>query len=146
MIQEISNDLKNAMKSKDKPKIIGLRNLLGKLKATQIDKGDNLTKDESIKILNSAAKQLKDSIQQYTSAERLDLIEKEKYELSLVQKYLPEPISTEEIKTEILKIINKTNAKSMADMGKIMGLIMNKFSGAVDGSIVQKMVKEELNK
>ncbi len=146
MIQEISNDLKNAMKSKDKPKIIGLRNLLGKLKATQIDKGDNLTKDESIKILNSAAKQLKDSIQQYTSAERLDLIEKEKYELSLVQKYLPEPISTEEIKTEILKIINKTNAKSMADMGKIMGLIMNKFSGAVDGSIVQKMVKEELSK
>ena len=53
MIQEISNDLKNAMKSKDKPKIIGLRNLLGKLKATQIDKGDDLTKDESIKILNS---------------------------------------------------------------------------------------------
>ena len=63
-----------------------------------------------------------------------------------MQKYLPEPISTEEIKTEILKIINKTNAKSMADMGKIMGLIMNKFSGAVDGSIVQKMVKEELCK
>ena len=85
MINQITNDLKIAMKSKDKPKIIGLRNLLGKLKATQIDKGSNLNEKECLKILNSTAKQLKDSIKQYTNANRSDLADKENYELSLVQ-------------------------------------------------------------
>ena len=97
MIYQITEDLKRAMKSQNKPKIIGLRNILGKLKAVQIDKGKELNEKESIKILNSAAKQLKDSITQYENANRLDLIEKEKYELSLVEKYLPEPISKKEI-------------------------------------------------
>tara|TARA_Y100000814_G_scaffold44672_1_gene27861 strand:- start:631 stop:1071 length:441 start_codon:yes stop_codon:yes gene_type:complete len=146
MIDKITNDLKIAMKSQNKPKITGLRNILGKLKAKQIDKGDKLNEMESIKILNSAAKQLKDSIQQYSNANRLDLIEKEEYELSLVENYLPEPISEEKIKIEIQKVINETNAKSMADMGKVMGIVMNKFSGSVDGNIVQKIVKDTLNK
>ena len=146
MINQISNDLKIAMKSKDKPKITGLRNLLGKLKAKQIDKGHDLSNEECLKILNSSAKQLKDSIKQYSEANRVDLIEKEEYELSLVQDYLPEPIGKEEIKTKILQIINEKGAQSMADMGKIMGAAMSEFAGAVDGSIVQKIVKEELNK
>ena len=145
MIQQIMDDLKIAMKDQDKPKIIGLRNLLGKLKAKQIDKGDGLTEVECIKILSSASKQLKDSIKQYSDANRVDLIEKEEYELSLVKKYLPEPISENEIKKEIVKIIDENNAQSMADMGKIMGIAMNKFSGFVDGNIVQKIVKEKLN-
>jgi len=145
MIQQIMDDLKIAMKDQDKPKIIGLRNLLGKLKAKQIDKGDGLTEVECIKKLSSASKQLKDSIKQYSDANRVDLIEKEEYELSLVKKYLPEPISENEIKKEIVKIIDENNAQSMADMGKIMGIAMNKFSGFVDGNIVQKIVKEKLN-
>ena len=146
MINQISADLKTAMKSKNKPKITGLRNLLGKLKAKQIDKGDDLSNEECLKILNSSAKQLKESIKQYSDANRIDLIEKEEYELSLVQHYLPEPISEQEIKIKILQMIDKTGAKSMADMGKVMGNAMSEFAGAVDGSIVQKIVKEELTK
>ena len=146
MIEQIIIDLKIAMKSKDKPKIIGLRNLLGKLKTKQIDKGNPLNEIECVKILNSAAKQLKDSIKQYKHADRLDLIEKENYELSLVEKYLPEPISEDVVKVEILKIIKENNAKSMSDMGKIMGIVMNKFSGSIDGNIVQTIVKKELSK
>ena len=145
MINQITEDLKRAMKSQNKPKIIGLRNILGKLKAVQIDKGKELNEKESIKILNSAAKQLKDSITQYENANRLDLIEKEKYELSLVEEYLPEPISEKEIEAEIIQIINDNNAKSMSDMGKIMGIVMGKFSGSVDGNIVQKIVKDKLS-
>ena len=145
MINQITEDLKQAMKSQNKPKIIGLRNILGKLKAVQIDKGKELNEKESIKILNSAAKQLKDSIKQYENANRLDLIEKEKYELTLVEKYLPEPISEKEIEDEIIEIINDNNAKSMSDMGKIMGIVMGKFSGSVDGNIVQKIVKDKLS-
>ena len=144
MIEQITDDLKIAMKLQDKPKIIGLRNLLGKLKAKQIDKGEQLNETECIAILNSAAKQLKDSIEQYSNANRLDLIEKEKYELTLVDNYLPEPISEDEITIEITKIISENNAQSMADMGKIMGIVMGKFSGTVDGNVVQKIVKEKL--
>ena len=79
MINQITDDLKLAMKSQDKPKILGLRNLLGKLKAKQIDKGVELNNQECIKILNGAAKQLKDSIEQYSNANRLDLVEKENF-------------------------------------------------------------------
>ena len=146
MIEDIANDLKEAMKLKDKPKILGLRNLLGKLKEQQINKGAELEDKESIKILNSAAKQLKDSIEQYKNANRLDLLEKEKYELSLVENYLPEPISENEINLEVLKAIKENNANSMADMGKIMGIVMSKFTGAVDGKMVQKIVRDNLNK
>ena len=146
MIEQITHDLKAAMKLQDKPKILGLRNLLGKLKAQQIDKGEQLSEPDCIKILNSAAKQLKDSIEQYSNANRLDLIEKEKYELSIVQNYLPEPVSENDLTNKILEIIKETNAQSMADMGKIMGAVMSEFSGAVDGKIVQKIVKENLEK
>ena len=146
MIEDIANDLKEAMKLKDKPKILGLRNLLGKLKEQQINKGAELDDKESIKILTSAAKQLKDSIEQYKNANRLDLLEKEKYELSLVENYLPEPISENEINLEVLKAIKENNANSMADMGKIMGIVMSKFTGAVDGKMVQKIVRDNLNK
>ena len=146
MINQITNDLKLAMKSQDKPKILGLRNLLGKLKAKQIDKGTELNEQECIKILSSASKQLKDSIEQYTNANRLDLVEKENYELLLVENYLPEPISEDDVKKEILKVISENNANSMADMGKIMGIVMNNFSGSVDGNIVQKLVRDELSK
>ena len=146
MIELIANDLKSAMKLQNKPKIIGLRNLLGKLKAKQIDKGSDLNNDECIRILNTSAKQLKDSIKQYSDAERSDLVKKETYELSLVKHYLPEPISNNDIKREILIIIDTNNATSMSDMGKVMGIAMNKFSGSVDGNIVQKIVREELSK
>ena len=106
MIELITSDLKSAMKSKNKAEITGLRNLLGKLKAKQIDNGKDLSSDECTKVLASAAKQLKDSITQYSNAERFDLAEKEQYELSLVEKYLPEPMSEKQLKEIILKIID----------------------------------------
>ena len=76
----------------------------------------------------------------------MDLVKKETYELSLVKHYLPEPINDDLIKKEILIIIDENNATSMSDMGKIMGIAMNKFAGSVDGNIVQEIVREELNK
>ena len=144
MIDLITNDLKDAMKSKNKAKIIGLRNLLGKLKAEQINKGSNLDTKESIKILSRTAKQLKDSIKQYSNAKRNDLVEIESYELSLVENYLPKPMDEKTMRLEIKKIIIDNNAKSMSEMGKIMGLCMSKLSGNIDGNVVQKIVREEL--
>ena len=144
MIDLITNDLKDAMKSKNKAKIIGLRNLLGKLKAEQINKGSNLDTKESIKILSRTAKQLKDSIKQYSNAKRDDLVKIESYELSLVENYLPKPMDEKTMRLEIKKIIIDNNATSMSEMGKIMGICMSKLSGNIDGNIVQKIVREEL--
>ena len=91
------------MKAGNKAAMIGLRNIIGKMKSSQIDKGEPLTKEETLKILKSAAKQLRESIEQYKNGGREDLAEKELFELSLLEKYLPEQLS----EVEIRKIIKK---------------------------------------
>tara|TARA_B100001123_G_C15173569_1_gene972427 strand:+ start:800 stop:1240 length:441 start_codon:yes stop_codon:yes gene_type:complete len=146
MLETLQNELKSAMKSEEKALIKGLRNIIGKLKAAQIDKGDVLTNDESLKILHSASKQLRESIHQYEKGGRQDLVEEEKFELSIVEQYLPEQMSEGKIRESVKNIIQTTGAESMDDMGKVMGLVMKKLSGQADGKIVQKLVVEELNK
>ena len=134
------------MKTKDKPAITGLRNIIGKLKAKRIDKGDSLTNDECILILNSSAKQLKESIIQYEKGGRNDLAEIEKFELKLLEKFLPEQLSEKEIRITVQKHIKLINAKkSMENMGKVMGIVMKELMGIADGKIVKKIVQEELN-
>ena len=96
---------------------------------------------ECIKILMNAAKQLKDSIKQYLNANREDLAEKETYELSLLQNYLPELMNEEDIGKEILIIINDNNAKSISNMGKIMGSLKQKYSDSIDFAKVNTILK-----
>ena len=144
MLPKLIDDMKSAMKEGRKPELNALRNLIGKLKAKQIDQGKELTNDESIRIIKSSAKQLRDSISQYKNGGRIDLVEKESFELSIVEKYLPEEMN----ESEIFKIVNETikslNAKSMNDMGKVMGVVMQKIGAEADGKIVQSMVRKEL--
>ena len=133
------------MKVGDKPRMTGLRNIIGKLKASQIDKGEELTGDESLKILKSAAKQLKESVEQYKKGGRDDLAEKELFELSLLDKYLPEQLSRDEIRTTVKNTIKSTGAESMQEMGKVMGAVMKEMAETADGKLVQQIVQEELN-
>lgn len=133
------------MKAKDKATLTGLRNIIGKLKAQRIDKGEDLTKEECIQILQSSVKQLKDSIEQYEKGGRDDLAEVEAFELKLIEKYLPEQLSEEEIRILVQKTIKSTGAKSMQDMGRVMGSVMKNLVGAVDGKVVQKIVQEKLS-
>ena len=125
--------------------MMGLRNIIGKIKAAQIDKGESLTDEESLKILKTAAKQLKESIDQYQKGGRDDLAEKEAFELSLLEKYLPEQLSEEQIRETVKNIVKNTGAGSMQDMGKVMGATMKELAGSADGKIVQKIVQEELS-
>ena len=125
--------------------MMGLRNIIGKIKATQIDKGETLTNEESLKILKTAAKQLKESIDQYQKGGRDDLAEKEAFELTLLEKYLPEQLSEEHIRQTVKNIVKNTGAGSMLDMGKVMGATMQELAGSADGKIVQKIVHEELS-
>ena len=145
MLKQLQEELIIAMKAGEKAKMMGLRNIIGKLKASQIDKGETLTAEESLKILKSAAKQLNESIDQYQKGGREELAEKEAFELTLLEKYLPEQLSEEIIRETVNIIIKKTGSESMQDMGKVMGAVMKELAGSADGKMVQKIVREELN-
>ena len=145
MLDQLQEELISAMKAGDKPRMTGLRNIIGKLKASQIDKGEELAGDESLKILKSATKQLKESVEQYQKGGRDDLAEKELFELSLLEKYLPEQISEGKIRDAVKNTIKSTGAESMQDMGKVMGAVMKELAETADGKLVQKIVQEELN-
>ena len=145
MLNQLQKELVVAMKAGEKAKMMGLRNIIGKLKAAKIDKGESLTDEESLKILKSAAKQLKESIDQYQKGGRDDLAEEEAYELSLLEKYLPEQLSEEIIRETVKNIVENTGAESIQDMGQVMGAAMKEFFGAADGKLVQKIVQEELS-
>ena len=145
MLNQLQEELKIALKAGEKAKMMGLRNIIGKIKAAQIDKGETLTNEESLKILKTAAKQLKESIDQYQKGGRDDLAEKEAFELTLLEKYLPEQLSEEHIRQTVKNIVKNTGAGSMLDMGKVMGATMQELAGSADGKIVQKIVQEELS-
>ena len=145
MLSLLQEELVKAMKAKDRATLIGIRNMIGKLKSLQIDKGKDLTKQESIQILQSSAKQLKDSIRQYKKGGRDDLADIEAFELKLINKYLPKQLSEDEIRSLIQKTIISCGTTSMQDMGRIMGIVMKELMGTADGKIVQKIVQEELN-
>jgi len=145
MLNQLQKELVVAMKAGEKAKMMGLRNIIGKLKAAKIDKGESLTDEESLKILKSAAKQLKESIDQYLKGGRDDLADKEAFELTLLEKYLPEQLSEEQIRQTVKNIVKNTGAGSMRDMGKVMGATMQELAGSADGKIVQKIVQEELS-
>ena len=145
MLALLQEELKAAMKAKDKATLTGLRNIIGKLKVQRIDKGEDLTKEECIQIFQSSAKQLKDSIEQYEKGGRDDLAEVEVFELKLIEKYLPENLSEEEIQISVQNTIKSTGAKSMQDMGRVMGAIMKHLVGAADGKMIQRIVQEKLS-
>ena len=145
MLNQLQQELVVAMKAGEKAKMMGLRNIMGKLKAAKIDKGKSLTDEESLKILKSVAKQLKESIDQYQKGGRDDLAEEEAYELSLLEKYLPEQLSEEIIRETVKNIVENTGVESIQNMGQVMGAAMKEFAGSADGKLVQKIVQEELS-
>jgi len=145
MLNQLHDELKIAMKAGDKAAMTGLRNIIGKLKTSQIDKGDPLTKEDALKILKSAAKQLRESVEQYKKGGRDDLAEKELFELSLLDKYLPEQLSESKIREIVKKTVQVSGAESMQDMGRIMGMLMKELAESADGKLVQQIVREKLS-
>ena len=145
MLNQLQEELIMAIKAGDKATMTGLRNIIGKLKASQIDKGEPLTKDETMKILSSAVKQLKESVDQYQKGGRDDLAKKELFELSLIDKYLPEQLSEGEIRKIVKETIQVSDSESLQNMGQIMKILMQELGELADGKLVQKIVREELS-
>ena len=145
IIDEIQHDLHEAMKKKEKEKTNTLRNIIGKLKYKTIEKGEEITEQEEIKVIQSLAKQRKDSIEMYKKGERSDLVEIESTELSIINEYLPQEMSEEEVKSLVKDSVEESGAQSIADLGKIMPIIMKKGAGRVNGKLAQQILREILS-
>ena len=145
LVDEIQKNMYKAMKEKEKERINALRNIIGKLKYRYIDKGDKLTEQEEIKVIQSLAKQRRESIEMYKKGGRNDLVETETKELSIIEEYLPQAMSEEEVRRLVRETVKETGAESMSDLGKVMPLVMKKGAGKVDGKIAQDILRELLS-
>ena len=145
MLLQIEKDLKAALKNQDKSKVGVLRILLSKCENKSIATGRPLEDKEVMKVLQTAAKQHKESIKMYLQGGRNDLVEQETAELSIVKAYLPSMMSEDEIKAIILTVIDETGAGTMADFGKVMPQVMQKGAGKIDGGVAQNLLKELLS-
>ena len=144
ILQQLIEDMKQAMKAQEKLKLSTIRLLISDLKKEKIDSGKDLTPDQEIKILMSAAKKRKEAIEAYQAGNRQDLVEKEQQELAIIHQYLPAQMSAQEIAKQIDEIIQSTGALSMKDLGKVMSEAMKILKGRADGKIVQQLVREKL--
>ena len=143
-IEKIKEDMYAAMKSKDKVKATILRSLLSNLKKIEIEKKEPIAEPEYLSTVKKMVKQLKESIDVYSQAGRIELAEKEKSELSIMEAYLPKQFSEEEISDLIKNIISEISAENISDIGKVMAIVMNKGGGKVDGGIANRIAKELL--
>ena len=145
MLHQIEIDLKDALKNQDKAKVGVLRILISKCKNKSIAIGKPLEDSEVMKVLQTAAKQHKESIKLYKQGERNDLVDQETAELNIVEAYLPSMMTEDEIKSIISSVIEQTGASSMADFGKVMPQVMKKGAGKIDGGVAQNLLKELLS-
>ena len=143
--EKLQQDLKESLKKKDSLKLNTVRSIINAIKNKEIDLRRELEEDEIYEILNTLAKQRRESIEQYGKGGREDLVEKETKELEIIKEYLPEQLSEEEIEKIVKETIKEVNATSMKDMGKVMKAIMPKVKGRADGKKVNEMVKKILN-
>jgi hypothetical protein len=145
---QIFSDLKEAMKAKDQNRLRVLRSIKAKLMEKEIDErqgGEAELSDESaLQVLTKAAKQRKESIDQFEKGGREDLAENEKTELEIIEAYLPEMMSEDEVRKIVKEKIEQVGATGPQDMGKVMGPLMGQLKGKADGSLVSRLVKEEL--
>ena len=146
MLDKLQTELKTAMKAGDKLRITTYRNMIGKLKAIQIDKGSDLDEKECLKVIQEMAKQIKESIYQFEKGGRGDLVEAETRELEILNSLLPEQLSEDEIRKIISKVIVFTGATGPSDLGKVMPAVMREVAGRGDGKLANQLVQELLTK
>jgi uncharacterized protein len=146
--QKLREELKQSMLARSELKTSVLRMLLSAINYYEIQKGGagyEATDEDVLAVIQKEAKQRRDSIEEYKKAKRQELVDKEAKELDMLQVYLPQQMSETEIKNLVKQAISQTGAKTIADMGKVMGALMPKVKGKADGGLVSKIVRENLN-
>ena len=145
LLSSIQEEVKTALKSGEKFKASTLRLIVSALKLEEKNKAEALTDNEALEILTKMIKQRMDSISQFETANRMELAQKEKDEIEIIQNYLPEQLSEEELSVLINEVIKEINAESIKDMGKVMGILKPKITGKADAGIASGLVKKLLS-
>lgn len=142
----INNDLKDAMRSKDKIKLETIRSIRALiLEFEKSGSHEELNEEKEIALLTSAAKKRKEAIEQYENAGRRDLADKEKEELEIIQSYLPKQLTVEEIESEIIELAKELGAVSKKDFAKLMPASIKLLKGKADGKVVKEIVEKVLS-
>ena len=142
--EKITADMQDAMRSKESEKLNAIRLLQSSIKQKEVDDRVDIDDESILGIIEKMLKQRRDSIEAFKKANRSDLVNKEEFEVKILQTYMPEPLSAEEVEKEIDEAIKSTDAKSMKDMGSVMGLVKAKVSGRANMAEVSKKIKEKL--
>jgi uncharacterized protein YqeY len=142
--ERISEDMKSAMRAGDKDRLATVRLILAAIKQVEVDERTVLDDAKVLAVLEKMAKQRKESIAQFESGGRSDLVAKEAAELAVIQTYLPEQLSDAELDALIAEAIASTGATSVKDMGKVMGVVKSKAAGRADMAVVSARVKQKL--
>ncbi|MCM3738696.1 GatB/YqeY domain-containing protein [Oceanobacillus luteolus] len=145
LLEKLNQDMVQAMKNKDKDTLSVIRMVKASIQNESIKLGkEHLTEDEELTILSRELKQRKESLQEFTSAGREDLSEKVRFEINVLEQYMPEQLSLEELHEIVEQTIQEANATSMKDFGKVMGKVIPLTKGKADGSQVKKIVEQKL--
>ncbi|MDQ7052097.1 MAG: GatB/YqeY domain-containing protein [candidate division KSB1 bacterium] len=144
ILERLTEDMKAAMKGGDRDRLGTIRQLRAQLNNARIELGRDLTDDDAIAVLTNAAKKRKEAIEMYEKAGREDLVAKEKAELAVIQEYLPQQLSRQELEGIVDAVIKEVNATTMKDLGRVMGKVMQQVRGRADGKEVQGLVRSKL--
>jgi len=144
MLQQITDDMKQAMRDKNKVKLSVIRMLRAALKDHEIKIGKDLSQEDIIAVVVKSIKQRKDAATQYTDAKRDDLAEQELAEIEFLKIYLPEQLSDEEVAQAVQQAVSESGASSMRDMGKVMAILRPNIDGRADMGVASALVKEAL--
>lgn len=145
LLDRLNVDMKEAMKNKEKQKLSVIRMVKSALQNESIKLGNELTDEDALTVLNRELKQRKDSLHEFEKANREDLADKVRDEISILEVYMPEQLSEEEVSEIVKATISEVGAASKADMGKVMGAIMPKVKGKADGGLVNRLVQQHLS-
>ncbi|AUH70796.1 Transamidase GatB domain protein [Legionella sainthelensi] len=143
--ERLNNDIKEAMRAKEKELLATLRLITAAVKQVEVDERIEVDDERMLVILDKMSKQRKESIAQYEKANRDDLVAQEQFELNILKNYLPEPLSAAEIEKMIHDAVAETGATKMADMGKVMALLKPNLQGRADMAQVSVLIKAKLS-
>jgi hypothetical protein len=141
----MQEDLKNAMKSGDTQRKDALRFILAAIKQVEIDTRTTLTEEQTYGVLMTEAKKRRDSLDEMRKAGRNELADKEQMELTLIESYLPQQLTRDELEAEVRKAIEESGAKTAKDMGGVMKILMPRVKGRAEGKLVNDVVRSLLN-
>ena len=148
IFENVNNALSESLKSKQSDRVLTLRAIVSAKKDKEIDKRTqdkkDVTDEDMISILNKMLKQRKESVEMYQKASRQDLVDKENTEIKIIEEFLPQQLSQEEVQKVCNEVISNVGASSLKDMGKVMAVLKEKYLGKMDFSLAGKILKDKL--